>query len=396
MPEPIICPITQEPVVPGNEFTSLFGHTFDARNLAIWAAELKYRPNVFLGNNFTIDTASVSLETLSVAWIHGVERNQCLGRLFYDERLKQKLDDVCMFWMQETPENPLTRQPLTLIEKRALSNKITLLNHHLYLPSDQFDFSCTPAPEQFSQWSLDEQYDYLDNLGYSVEHWQQGRQAVYWAQAQLSAYAIAILANQIVAIPNKMDKAVNSTGKYASRRPENGYSVFWQLTKRLLTCLAFDERNLAVMNLLKALPKEQQLSYIDCVKELLTARSLSPSQLNRFINTETGRALYQTKNAGLMNEMVAFSLANHTQDAISGDHGRFARSGFEAPLVSVHTTTAEVTQASTTCQPLKSPSRVGLTTFGSYNGVADSNLPLILNDTDENERVASIGSVSLD
>ena len=387
--EPIICPITQEPLESGHEFTFLSGHTFNARQLAIWASLPQYRTNLFLDNDIAIDTATVSLPLLSIAWTHGIERRQCLGRLFYDDRLQQKLKDVHMSWMQDTPENPLTREPLTSIEKRALANKITLLNHNLWRKKSEF--SDTPAPEQFERWSLNDQYDYAETLGDHVESFFNGCQITYWAEAQLSAYAIAILARQLVAIPNKMDEAnrwLLTSDKYPSRNPENGFSIIWQLTQRVLTGLAFEERNLAIMNLIKALPKEQQLSFIDLVKELLAKRILSLNQLGRFSDEETGRTLYQVANTQLINEMSTFSLTNHTQEAISGHHGRFSRSGFEAPLIpapSLALETVDTTSALMTPSDDRSPSRVGATIFGTYSNEASPTSNVVQNNVDHED-----------
>ncbi len=331
--EPSICPILHDSIPSGDEFILLSGHAFDARALAIWVADSQYGAEILLEKRSARDIISFSLELSVFAQHYRIEYDTYLAELLFSTT--ENLNNCAFFWMQETVSNPFTQDPLTLIEKRALGNKISLLNHQL-LRGEESAFSFIPEPRKFTQYSLREQYKYLKDLCCNLQQFHQSSNGIYWAQAQLAAYAISILAPQLVAIPNKMEDGARlellSIGKYASRNPENGSSVIWQLTQRLLNCLAFDERNLAVMNLVKALPKERQLSFMDFVREFLTNKVLTPRQVRRFSDEETGHKAYQTANTDLMNEITKFSLANHTAEAISADHGRFARSGFEAPL----------------------------------------------------------------
>jgi hypothetical protein len=288
------CIFTLEDIEPDDAFTLINDnrnfHTFTARQLALYAKKTHFQDvhNWLNGENMS----QVTINNLNA------------GTAITD-------------WLSDAPTNPKNRVPLTPLEKRALEEKIFLMNIKKYFYQEQDNTICeTPPPEYFIQWTLQEKYHWVENFSANGTIGKYNHR-LFWCISYLKAYTVITLAKCLTKTPNN----------------SQNISIIWEITHQLFDNMAFEVRNEALLSLLKALPSEQQLSYTDLLDQLMQS-SLFRDRC-RQTATRLGQATleqnYEHYNRLLKNTIQTYIAAESFPQA-QGDHGQFHLSGFIPPL----------------------------------------------------------------
>lgn len=166
--------------------------------------------------------------------------------------------DVLLEWVTKNTTFPLTRRPLSNLEKQALKDTLSLYAYDTKNFEAMFffrRFKTIPflvSPISFQNWSLDEKYTWLEGLpdGFSfLLNFHQDVLEINVVEARMVAYNVSVLAKQLVQMPN---------------HPTTGKSILEIVIRKLALNCAFRECDVALKRLLNALgeSKEKQKTFL--------------------------------------------------------------------------------------------------------------------------------------